>query len=134
MENSTIKGVQIIVIKFDKVLLGFHTRKNCYGLPGGHIEEGETPEEAAIREAREESGVTCTNLRSVDQREFFNPQKQKMYLNYSFVGDYLEGDPRDDVNEEIQHWQWLTIEEALSTDLYPAARDLLQKISQDIKE
>ena len=41
------------------------SRKNDttkFGLPGGHIEEGETPEQAVIRETFEETGLKISNL------------------------------------------------------------------------
>lgn len=36
---------------------------NCWDLIGGHIEEGETPEEALIREVKEELGITLDEFR-----------------------------------------------------------------------
>jgi len=36
---------------------------NCWDLIGGHVEEGETPEEALIREVKEELGITLDDFR-----------------------------------------------------------------------
>lgn len=35
---------------------------NDFGFPGGHVEEGETPEQAAVRELGEETGLSCSDL------------------------------------------------------------------------
>lgn len=43
-----------------KVLLVKHKDFNKWLQPGGHIEENETPEEAAIREVYEETGIKTT--------------------------------------------------------------------------
>jgi len=127
-ENETIKGVQVFIIKDKRVLVGFHKKKNFFGVPGGHIEQGETPEQAAYRESLEECGVECSNLSLLDTSEFYNPQKEKTYLNYTFIADYLQGVPRDDSAEDIVNWVWMTPEEAISENLYPTAKTLLLKL------
>ena len=50
-----------IVMRGHEVLLLHKHRLNEYGLPKGHVEPGETLEQAALRETREETGFT--NLR-----------------------------------------------------------------------
>lgn len=58
-------GVGVLVVKNGEILVGVRKEGFCTGLvcgPGGHIEDGETPEEAAIRETQEEFGITPKNL------------------------------------------------------------------------
>ncbi|MDE1768824.1 MAG: NUDIX domain-containing protein [Candidatus Micrarchaeota archaeon] len=45
-----------IVIKGNKTLVLMHKRLGIWLYPGGHVDEGETPVESAIRETREETG------------------------------------------------------------------------------
>ena len=53
---------QAVVVREDKILLVKHLMdgKEFYCLPGGGIDEGETPEVSAIRELKEEAGVDGT--------------------------------------------------------------------------
>ncbi|MBU3616951.1 NUDIX hydrolase [Polynucleobacter sp. JS-Polo-80-F4] len=48
-----------LVIKNGRVLLIFHPHIKRWFQPGGHIEEGDSPIEAAIREVHEETGYVC---------------------------------------------------------------------------
>lgn len=52
-----IIGSRVIIVNKGKILLihRFKDNKEYYVLPGGTIEEGESPEEAAVREAKEET-------------------------------------------------------------------------------
>ena len=45
------------VVHQNKVLLHWHKKLNCWLPPGGHIDRDELPEEAALREVREETGL-----------------------------------------------------------------------------
>jgi len=48
-----------LVVDSGKVLLIRHPYLGLWIQPGGHIDDGETPESAAIRETQEETGVVC---------------------------------------------------------------------------
>ena len=48
-----------LVIRDDKVLLILHPYLQSWFQPGGHIDDGESPIDAAIREVREETGFVC---------------------------------------------------------------------------
>jgi ADP-ribose pyrophosphatase YjhB (NUDIX family) len=50
---------QVVLLEAGRILLARHQRRNgsYWVLPGGAVEPGETPEEAAVREVREETGL-----------------------------------------------------------------------------
>lgn len=49
--------VAVFVVWQDRVLLHFHRKLGRWLPPGGHVEENELPDDAAVREVLEESGV-----------------------------------------------------------------------------
>ena len=49
--------VAVFVVWEGKVLLHWHRKLAMWLPPGGHIEDGELPDEAALREVREETGL-----------------------------------------------------------------------------
>lgn len=49
-----------LVIRDEVVLLIFHPYINTWFQPGGHIDEGESPVDAAVREVYEETGFVCS--------------------------------------------------------------------------
>ena len=51
--------VATFVVYRGRVLLHYHARLGLWLPPGGHIEHGELPDEAAVREVLEETGVRC---------------------------------------------------------------------------
>ena len=60
-----IPSVGVLIIKDDKVLLvreeeGSKHLTGVYGVPAGRFEEGESAKEAAARELKEETGLTCS--------------------------------------------------------------------------
>jgi 8-oxo-dGTP pyrophosphatase MutT (NUDIX family) len=52
--------VETFIVHKNKVLLRMHDKYHIWLTPGGHVELGEDPVEAAIREAREEAGIAIT--------------------------------------------------------------------------
>jgi mutator protein MutT len=98
MDNTTIDlseglfAVASLVFK-DGFVLGVSrkTNLNDFGLPGGKIDPGETPEQAIIRELKEETGITATKIRQVyedlDRVEDGQPRPCRTYLVESWEGE-----------------------------------------------
>lgn len=55
-------GATVAVIKDKQILLNLRSDTKTWGIPGGSLEIGETLEEAARRELKEETNLDCDNL------------------------------------------------------------------------
>ena len=75
--------------------------------PGGHIEAGESPEEAVIREVREETGcdVGCGELIGIYL--WIHPQTRQQFLRLVFVAEYLGCDESRSLDHNIVRRRWM---------------------------
>lgn len=118
MENGTTnwgQSVTGVVIKDNKVLLARHTYGGGKGLlivPGGYVNEGETPQEALVREYMEETKVTVKPLDIIGIR--FN--MHDWYI--AFRAEYVSGEATTD-HEENSEVLWVDVEEALTREDVP---------------
>lgn len=110
----TRPGVGIgVIIKNDKneVLVGKRKGDHApyYSIPGGHLELGETFEEAAIKEVAEESGLIITDLSVIGiSNNLQTYQKEgKHYISINLLAGRFEGLPRVLEPQKCESWQWV---------------------------
>ncbi len=106
-------GVAIIVLYKGKILLG--KRKNLagnghYACPGGHLEYGESIEQCAIRELKEETGITPDNLRFYKIKDTLIPELNRHYVTIFMVSDY-NGDEISNMEPDMcEGWDWFDLD------------------------
>src|SRR3954464_4386927 len=102
---------------------------NNWGLPKGHIEGGETPEQAALREVEEETGLL--ELESIAQLptiDWYFRDRGKLVHKFChfFLIVSLAGDPAPQLDEGITECSWLAFEQAVERVSYDNARDVIR--------
>jgi mutator protein MutT len=137
----------IVLIQDNKVALieRFRAGLHYYVFPGGGVDEGESPEQAAVREAMEELGIEVAIEQKVAEIQF-GPKSRQIYFLVKQIGgefgtgggeEYTDADPND---PEEGHYIpiWMPIDElSLHEDIHPAevarrvVRSLLEGWSPD---
>lgn len=89
LETQIVVGAYLV--DNGKVLLIHHNKLNLWLPVGGHIEKNETPDEAVLREAKEEVGLDVEFI-SADSTPFCGSMKKKLavpfHVNVHSVGDH----------------------------------------------
>jgi len=79
--------------------------------PGGHLEAGESPEGAAERETREESGCVVRACDLLGVYLWVNPRDGQQQLRIMFVADLLERPSGVELDDGIIRVHWMTHEQ-----------------------
>lgn len=105
----------VLVVNDGKILIG--TRRNREGIcgPGGHIEDGETPEQAARREALEEFGIQLGPMYRLGQLDGL---PEEYGLPVVFLCTDYAGDPVCD-GKEMEGAAFLSMEDIGHTATFP---------------
>ena len=123
---KTIRVVAAIIIENGKVFAtqrGYGEFKGGWEFPGGKIEEAETPEEALVREIKEELETEIQVVELLDTVEYDYPN---FHLSMDcFISRIKSGDL---VLKEHEAAKWLTKETLDSVDWLPADQGLIEKI------
>jgi 8-oxo-dGTP diphosphatase len=104
-------GVSVLVMNGDRVLLEKrqHTHgAGTWGPPSGHIDFGEAPEATAVRETKEETGVSISDVKfRVITNDVFEAE-QKHYITLWFDAKYVSGEAKALAPEEESEVGWFT--------------------------
>ena len=101
-----------------------------WGFPKGHLEEGESPAEAAMRETAEETGLRDLRLhgpiRVIDWHFRFRGRYIHKFCHF-FLFESPSGEPVPQRDEGITAYRWCTLDEALRALSYENARGVLRR-------
>ena len=122
-----------VIVKKDRGQLRVFLIRDSYGhwsWPKGHIEKGETPEEAGLREISEETGLKRIRIEGKlgEQRYSFTLNNKRISKTvHVFLVKARPGERPVIQTSEIEEGRWFRDEDALDTIWYKGSKELLKK-------
>lgn len=127
---KTIRVVAAVILSEEKIFTtqrGYGEFKGGWEFPGGKIEEGETSEQALVREIREELDTEISVGELIDTIEYDYPT---FHLSMDcFWAEVVSGNL--DL-KEAEDAKWLTKDELESVEWLPADITLIEKIKREM--
>ena len=119
-----------VVLRGDDVLVITPTgKRRVTGLPKGGPQPGETGEQTATREVREETGVNATVREPLgDVNYWYRRGGRRVYKTVHFyLFDYLSGSTSDH-DHEVEDARWMPLADARTALSYPGERALIERV------
>lgn len=127
-DNDINKGVGLILVKDDCILVGIRADDDGIGGPGGHIKKGESALEAVLRECKEEFNIIPQNMIYVgkivsDDKKYSDSE---LFLSFEYTG-------RIKINNEFKYSMFVSPTQLLEMQLFPPFRDSLKLLLESYK-
>ena len=102
--------------------------RRVLALPKGHVDEGETAEQAALREVREETGMTGELVEQLGEVRYWYQRGGRKIpkLVTFFLFEYRSGSDADH-DGEVEEVRWLPLEEAAGALSYKGERQMVER-------
>ena len=117
-----------VVVRGSDTIIITPVGKTVTGLPKGGPRLGETAEETAAREVREETGVEVTVRERLGDVRYWYRRGGKRILKtvHFFLCDYVAGDTADH-DHEVDEARWIPLAEAAVTLSFPGEREMIER-------
>lgn len=131
-EKTLLRAVVGFLVKDKKILLAKKTQKigaGCYNGYGGGIENGETPDQAMLRELHEEAGIRGMGIEKVAIIDVHNTRttgKISVCTLYAYLVKEWYGEPR--TGTEMLNPKWFSFDQLPKTKMMPGDGEWLPMV------
>ncbi|HEY4278140.1 MAG TPA: NUDIX hydrolase [Conexibacter sp.] len=129
-----------VVVRDGEVIVIVPTRRGAQGqsvlgLPKGHVDPGETAEQAATREVREEAGVDADLVQRLgDVRYFYQRDGRRIFKMVRFYLFAYRSGTLEDHDDEVEEARWMPFDEAVAALSYKGEREMVQRAQSAISK
>ncbi|MFZ4484970.1 MAG: NUDIX hydrolase [Candidatus Nanopelagicales bacterium] len=112
-------------------LIARHDRRGrlVWSMPKGHLEQGETAEDAAIREVQEETGIESHVIATLGTIDFwFMSQDRRIHKTVHHYLLEADGGELSDADVEVVKVAWIPLDEVSDLLRYPDERRLVSMV------
>lgn len=114
MDKQARVGIGVFVLKDGKFLVQKRTGahgEGTWSLPGGHLEYGESFEDTACREVKEETGMNIKNVRFAAVTNDLFAKEDKHYVTIWLLSDWAGGKLQNKEPHKCTAQEWHTIDD-----------------------
>ena len=125
MDEPEVKAAGGVVRRDGRIAVVHRPRYDDWSLPKGKLDSGETWEEAALREVREETGLECELREELSSARYHDRKGRSKLVRYWLmepVGGEFEP------NDEVDELRWLIPSAAAELLSYPHDRELVKDL------
>jgi 8-oxo-dGTP pyrophosphatase MutT (NUDIX family) len=122
-----------VVVRGDEVVVIVPVKhsadgRRVLGLPKGHLDGDETPQEAARREVAEETGITANLVDELGDVSYRYERRGKRVVKVVrfYLFDYVSGDVADH-DHEIEEARWMPLRQAVEELTYTGEREMVAR-------
>lgn len=124
------KSCGAIVVEDGKVLLVKHNAGH-WDFPKGHVEEGETEIETAIREVKEETNIDIKIEKENKYISEYSPKENVMKTVIYFIGEKVGGEDKPQI-EEVSDVEWLDVNKAVERITHQRSKEIMMQVIKDM--
>ena len=124
------KSCGAIVVDDGKVLLVKHNAGH-WDFPKGHVEEGETEFETAIREVKEETNIDIKIEKENRYITKYSPKENVMKTVIYFIGEKVGGEDKPQI-EEVSDVEWIDVNNAVERITHQRSKEIMIQVIKDM--